>query len=182
MRGRRLVAAPDGMDWVVRVVWEPRWSALSRRVGGWRRRKAGERKDFSGLDLPDVPVGGSSHHGGSGGSGHHGGGGSSWGDLGDDLLIGVLVVVGMVVAGALFWWLLLPLLLAVVDLAVVILLLLAGVLARVVLGRPWVIEAVPRRGPARATQVVGWRNARREQERLAEQIAAGLEPVGRPAR
>jgi len=171
------------MDWVVRVVWEPRWSALSRRFGGWRRKKAGNRVDFSGLDLPDIATtsgNGDSRGGGGGHIGSGGGGGGFWDAVGEDILATIVAVMAVIVAGALFWWLLLPLLLMIVDLSVVIVLLLAGVLARVLLRRPWVIEAVPRRGPAQTFEVVGWRNARREQALAAERIAEGREPVDAP--
>jgi hypothetical protein len=94
--------APDGATWEVRVVWQPRWAALARRFGGWRRKRRGRDVDVSsGLSaLTD-------------GGGHHGGG---WLDnLGEDLLVGLAVIVALVVFGVLSWWLLLPLLLAVVD-------------------------------------------------------------------
>ena len=34
---------PGGETWGVRVVWQPRWSALVRRFGAWRRKRRGEK-------------------------------------------------------------------------------------------------------------------------------------------
>lgn len=156
-----LVTGPDGMDWKVRLVWEPRWRALSRRYGGWRRDKDSGSPDFSGLDYAATPTGSDSSSGGF------------FDDTGDDLAVFVLVVVAVIVAGALFWWLLLPLLLVVVDLIVVLVLLFAGLAARVALGRPWIVEAVPRRGPRIEQHVRGFRAARRARDDLAEQVRTG---------
>lgn len=160
-----IVQAPGGDSWRVRVVWEPRWRALARRFGGWRRRRRqgdGDPGDL-GVDLP------------SGGGGHHGGGGG-WGDLGDDIFIGIAVIVAMIVVGALFWWLLLPLLLLVLDVVVVVVLVLAGVVGRVLLRRPWTVQV---RGPAgveATTGVVGWRAALRTRDEIADKLRLGYRP------
>ncbi len=149
MRARQ-VRAPDGRPWSVRVVWMPRHHAW---LGGWRRR---DRDLSTGVeDLIDAP---------STGSGS--GGGFDWGD---DLLVGLAVAVAVVVFAGFFWWLLLPVLLLVLDLAVVLILLGAGVLTRVVLRRPWTIEA--RSGDAvYETTVVGWRAALRERDATADRL------------
>jgi hypothetical protein len=164
-----IVSAPDGVSWRVRVVWEPRWRALARRYGGWRRRRGG-RRGGDGFDVPDTTGFG------GGGGGHRGGGGF---DLGDDLVVGLAIVVGLIVFGLLFWWLLLPLLLLVVDMVVVVVLVVAGVVGRVLLRRPWTIRAVagPGTGPV-TIRVVGWRAARRARDELADRLRAGLPAVG----
>src|SRR5256885_987946 len=54
------VPAPAGRTWRVRVVWQPRWRALARRYGGWRRKRRGG-------DLSDLAMGGGGGHSGGGG-------------------------------------------------------------------------------------------------------------------
>jgi hypothetical protein len=149
---RTVVATtPRGVQWRVRVVWQPRWRALARRFGGWRRnRRSG---------------------GGSGGSG------GSWDptgavDFGDDLLVGIAVVIGLILFGLLFWFLLLPLLLLVLDMLVVIVLLMLAIPARVLLRRPWTIEAVA--GAERfETHTIGWRRALRVRDEIAQRLRDG---------
>ena len=159
------VTTPDGAAWQVRVVWMPRWRALARRFGGWRRergnqspRPKGERG--GGLDVPNVDVGGGNH-------------GGFWNDLGDDIFIAVVVIVGMIVFGLVFWWVLLPLLLLVVDGMVIIALAAAAIPARVFLGRPWTVEAV-REGDRVTREVAGGRRATQTRDELAEQLRLGV--------
>jgi hypothetical protein len=157
--------APDGVAWAVRVVWRPRWRPLARRFGGWRRkRRHGDVDLTSGLDLPS-------------GGGRGGGGGGFFDGLADDLLVGIVVIVGLVVFGLLAWWLLIPLLLLAVDAVVVLLLLAAAIPARVLLRRPWTVEAATSvAGGGQnwfAAEVVGWRQALRVRNDIAEQLRAG---------
>ncbi|MGC9667839.1 hypothetical protein ACNTMW_14950 [Planosporangium sp. 12N6] len=156
-------SSPDGTEWKVRVVWQPRWRALARRFGGWRRNRRKGGVDIGGLD---VPTGG----GGGGGDGFLGG-------LADDILVAIAVIVFLIVVGALFWWVLLPLLLLVVDLVVVILLLAVAIPARVLFRRPWTVEAarsVPDGGEEYfATEVVGWRHALGTRDEIAEKLRMG---------
>jgi hypothetical protein len=163
---RKITATtPDGTAWTVRVVWQPRWKALARRFGGWRRKR---RDSSSLLDGVDVPTGG-------GGGGHHGGGGVL-DSLFDDIVIAIVVIIGLVVAGALFWWVLLPLLLLALDAIVVVVLLALAIPARVLLRRPWTVEAVRRAaggGEWFATEVVGWREALRTRDEIADKIRLG---------
>lgn len=138
---------PGGQRWRVRVLWLPRHRALARRFGGWRR----DRRKGRGLDSPldAVP------------------------DGGDDVLFAVAVVVAVVLAVGLFWWVLLPLLLLVVDVLVVVVLLVAGVAARVLLRRPWSVEAARQDGHVVTRSIVGWRAALRERDDLAAAIVHG---------
>ncbi|WP_213005572.1 hypothetical protein [Paractinoplanes toevensis] len=158
------VQASDGVAWRVRVVWEPRWRALARRFGGWRRKRkdrdgGGDFPD-PGLDLPS--------------GGHHSGGGGFMSDLADDLVVGIAIIIGLIVFGFLFWWLLLPLLLLVLDIIVVVLLVIAGVVGRVLFRRPWIVEAT---GPQKVTaEVVGWRAALRTRDEMAEKLRLGYRP------
>ncbi|GIF20906.1 hypothetical protein Ate02nite_36360 [Paractinoplanes tereljensis] len=159
------VQALDGAAWRVRVVWEPRWRALARRFGGWRRK----RKDRDGgPDFPDpgldLPSGG-----------HHSGGGF-FDDLADDLVVGIAIIIGMIVFGLLFWWLLLPLLLLILDVMIVVLLVIAGVVGRVLFRRPWLVEATGPQGGLVTTEVVGWRAALRTRDEIADKLRLGYRP------
>jgi hypothetical protein len=159
-----IVQAPDNTSWRVRVVWEPRWRAMARRYGGWRRRHQDDRT--GGSDLPDlsgadIPVA-------------RGGGGGSWHNLGDDILVGIAVIIGIIVVGLLFWWLLLPLLLLILDVVAVVVLLVAGIAGRVLFRRPWTVQASGGPAAARvAARVVGWRAALRVRDEMADRLRAG---------
>jgi hypothetical protein len=149
---RTIVATtPAGNQWRVRVLWQPRWRALARRFGGWRRKRRGG--DGGNWDLP---------------------GGL---DLGDDLLVGIAVIVGLILFGVLFWFVLLPLILLLLDLLVVVVLLVLAIPARVLLRRPWTIEAIPATqggGDNRfSTQVIGWRRARRVRDEIVQKLRDG---------
>lgn len=93
-------------------------------------------------------------------------------DLGDDpisLAIGVLLLIG---AGALLGIFLLPLVLFLGELLLLVPLAALGILGRLLLRRPWTIEA--RHGPTVVrTQVVGWHDSTREIARLASQVRLG---------
>jgi hypothetical protein len=154
--------APTGVGWAVRVVWLPRWRPLARRFGGWRRKHRGPDVDLTpGLDVP------------SGG----GGGGGFLDGLADDLAVAVVVIVGLLLFGLLAWWVLIPLLLLAVDAIVVVLLFVVAILTRVLLRRPWTVEATtPAAGGGEdrfATEVVGWREALRSRDEIAGKLRAG---------
>ncbi|HEX6685199.1 MAG TPA: hypothetical protein VF062_20580 [Candidatus Limnocylindrales bacterium] len=145
-----------GADWAVRVVWQPRWRALARRFGGWRRKRR-EKKEGGGFDLPDV------------------------GGIGDDIFAAILVIVGLILFGLLFWFLLLPMMLLLVDIVIVVLLMLLAIPARVLLRRPWTVEAYrPGTKPDTqewfATDVVGWRKALEMRDHIAQRLGAGHPP------
>jgi hypothetical protein len=148
--------SPAGVEWSVRVVWEPRWRALARRFGGWRRRRGkGGGPELPNLDLPNI-------------------GGLD----GDGCLVMIGVVLAAIVAALLFWWLLLPLLLLFVDLLVILVLLVAGIAARVLFRRPWTVQASASTGETLSVNVVGWRRALRRRDEIAEQLRHGLTPDG----
>ena len=161
----RTVTTPDGVVWTVQVRFLPRWRFLSRRIARRRWRDRTPDVDVGALgDL--VPDGGG--HGGSGGSG-----GLDLDGFDEGVAI-VLVVVGIVLAVALCWLLVVPLLLLVVDVVVVVALLVAGVVARVVLRRPWeIVAGHPGSERAVVTTVVGWRAARRRRDVVAGRLAKG---------
>lgn len=163
---KRTVHTADGERWRVGRRWSSSWWIA------WRRK----RGKGDGFDLPDVdlPTGGGGHHGG-GGSLNHGGGGGGFdlGDVGDDLVIGVvLLVVVVVVVIVLF---------PVIELLIAVLLLFFAVAGRVVLRRPWTVEA---------RRVSGWRGKTvgraswsvvglRRSGAAAREIAEALEATGR---
>jgi hypothetical protein len=152
---RTIVATtPAGVEWRVRVQWMPRWRALARRFGGWRRR--GRERRGGGGGSFDVPAGL---------------------DLGDDLLAAIAIIVALILFALLFWFLLLPLLLLMLDLVVVIILLALAIPARVLLRRPWTVEAVTD-GPEGAerrftTQTVGWRRALHVRDEIVQKLRDG---------
>ncbi|NJC73004.1 hypothetical protein HC031_25280 [Planosporangium thailandense] len=160
-----MTATPGGAQWRVRVVWQPRWRKLARRFGGWRSaRRNGRGGDLGGFDIP------------TGGGGGGGGDGFLHG-LADDIVVAIAVIVCLIVVGALFWWVLLPLLLLVIDMVVVVVLLAVAIPARVLLGRPWTVEAAtaaPDDGEDYfVAEVVGWRRALRTRDEIAEKLRLG---------
>ncbi|MFI5890337.1 hypothetical protein ACIA5D_09475 [Actinoplanes sp. NPDC051513] len=167
------VTAPSGAAWRVRVVWAPRWRALARRFGGWRSKRSGNSGDVVDGALQ---VGGDVSTSGGGGGG--GGGGFS---LGDEIAAIVVIFIAFVLAAALFWWVLLPLLLLVLDVLIVLLLLAASVVARVLLRRPWTVEATAAGNPRITEQVVGWRAALRRRDEIADALSRGLSPEPMPS-
>jgi hypothetical protein len=163
--------APSGEQWQVRVQWLPRWRFLARRFGGWRRgRRGGSGSDA--LDATDqLGQVGTGHSGG-------GGGGGFFDSLGDDIAVAIFVIIGFILFGLVFWFLLLPVLLLVVDLLVVVILCLAAGVARVLLRRPWTVEAVSGEEGARGYRrftvaVVGWRAALRTRDEIAGKLRQG---------
>ena len=159
------VQTTTGATWRVRVVWEPRWRALARRFGGWRRkRRDGEGGVDLGLSDIDLPSGGG------------GGGGGGLSDLADDIVVLIAIVIGLILFGFLFWWLLLPLLLLVLDVVVVVVLVIVGAVSRVLFRRPWIVQATGEPGGRVSAEVVGWRAALRTRDEMAEKLRLGYRP------
>jgi hypothetical protein len=153
----RVVAAPDGTQWTVRVVWVPRWRALARRFGGWRHKRKRKGVDVDPGDAASGVL--------------------DIGSAGDEILVVVVIFIGVILAAVLFWWVLLPLLLVVLDLLIVLILLAVGVVARVLFRRPWTVEATAEGAETIQDGVVGWRAALRRRDELAEQLRAGTRPA-----
>ena len=110
--------------------------------------------------------------------GHGGGGGGSFGmDFADDFLGAIAAIVALVVAGLLFWWIVLPALLLVLDVIIVAVLTVAGLLARVLLHRPWTVEVNSQDGRRFTRQVVGWRNAQAAISDASAELRNGASPV-----
>lgn len=141
---------PSHTEWAVRVVWAPRHRALVRRIGAWRRRTEADAGSRSG------------------------GGSGNWFDFpADDFFFWIFVaVLAILVAALLLWWVVIPLLLLLLDGLIVFLLLLVGVSARLVLRRPWTVEAAGE-GYTHAVEVIGWRRALRARDGIANGLQTG---------
>jgi hypothetical protein len=98
------------------------------------------------------------------------------GDLGaaDEAAGAIVLVLGLVVLAVLavvFVW---PLLALAVELLIALILVLAGLVARIVLRRPWIVEASTPGGASRLRyRVRGYRAMRRVCAELADRLAAG---------
>ncbi len=150
--GSRVVRTPSGQEWRVGRRWigrpMPRWRKLSRR-----KTSNGEARPLDAAEvLFSVP------------------------DLGgiDDLgaaivILGAIVVIAIVVV---------PLLLFGIELILLGLLVATGILGRVILGRPWLVQASPTNGDAEALhwQVTGWRHSSNLIDEVASSLEAGLNP------
>jgi hypothetical protein len=93
-------------------------------------------------------------------------------DLGDDPISLVIGIVLGLVAVLLLGVFLLPALLFLGELLLLVPLALAGLIGRLLLRRPWTIEA-SRPGLSIRTHVGGWSASRAEVQRLAAQVRAG---------
>jgi hypothetical protein len=94
-----------------------------------------------------------------------------------DALDEILVVIGAVIAIVVFVVFVLPVLLLLAELLLLALLVLLGVLMRIFLRRPWIVDAVrDATGQRHSWKVVGWRASGRLVERVTGQIATGQEP------
>jgi hypothetical protein len=140
------VRAPDGKTWVVRRRWMPKRPRLRRRV------RANDVIQSSNWDIPDL------------------GGIEELGPLG--------IVVGIV--GALLFVLvvstvLIPFLALTIELILVIILFGAGLIGRLLLGRPWRIEATTSGPPEerREIEVAGLRESAQAARDLAKDLEAG---------
>ncbi|HVM40867.1 MAG TPA: hypothetical protein VM618_08845 [Acidimicrobiia bacterium] len=160
--------APDGSTWTVARRWTPRRKLRDLR---WRReewatttsagtKRADEHDDESRADEKD----------------------RSWlldvldpTVFFDDLPGGILAVIVIAAALVLFAFVVWPLLLVLFDVVVIVLLTLAGVVGRIVLRRPWIVEAEGSNGERHEYRVVGWRDS----QRLVTDLAFALE-TGRP--
>jgi hypothetical protein len=96
------------------------------------------------------------------------------GGLGDDLT-GIVLAIVIGVVGFLLVLVLFNVVAIAIELILLVLVLFGGMFARVVLRRPWVVQASTDGPPAdrRAWKVVGWRRGNRVIADVASQLAAG---------
>jgi hypothetical protein len=98
-------------------------------------------------------------------------------DFGDSITVTLAIAAGMLIV----CFVLLPLLGVALELIPAVAVVGFGVFGRVVLGRPWVIEAVDLddRGRSRTFAVRGWRASGRAVDEISTAIAAGSPPPER---
>lgn len=152
----REVFAPDGRRWVVRRRWVARYGAASwwdhlghrwERRRGRRTRRAEHKERGCNGDLSGFAV-----------------------DSLQDLALVILAAAAIVLLVMVLW----PLLLVLVDALVLLVLAVGGACARVVLRRPWAVDAVPDVGDALRWRIIGWRRSGRLRDEIAEAFERGL--------
>lgn len=141
----RRVSTPEGQVWNVRRRWVPR---LGQETLWQRFRRRIHRTFERATEGAEADPG-------------------CLADFGEGLVAGVAILLFVLF----LVFVAVPLLVAVVDVLIVLLLAALGVLARVVLRRPWVVEA---RSGTRTViwRVVGWRASGEQRDRVAEWIAS----------
>lgn len=144
------VTDPSGVEWLVRVEWAPRHRALVRHFGAWRRgrkKEDGSRWDWIPDWFPSFP--------------------------GDDILGPIFVALFVLVASALLlWWVVLPLLFLLIDALVLLALFVLGLGVRILLRRPWTVQASAGE-QVRSVQIAGWRRALRARDGIAAGLKSG---------
>lgn len=95
----------------------------------------------------------------------------------DDIFIGIGIVIAVVV----FVVFLLPIVIALIELTLLLLLVAAGVLVRVLLRRPWIVDVqrLDAHGGS-SWKVVGWRRSGELVTALATQLQSGQPMTGLP--
>jgi hypothetical protein len=149
------VTAPDGARWSVRRQWAPRLhgrglrSRMSSRRANRRRKRSAKSDDTRDrwYDHLDVPFDGL------------------------DELAWVVLAIAVIVVLVLFG---IPLILAVIDALLFLVLLISGVVARLLLRRPWTVEATSDRGDRLLDQVAGWRASGVRRNEMAERLSLGF--------
>ena len=151
------VTAPDGRRWTVRRRWLPRYDGrgLRERLRDHRARRQRQRQH---------------------GEGH-------WWDWFDPFWLVpdesiTALVIGVLIMGLITFTIFvgLPILLALVDAVVVLFAAVGGLAARVLLRRPWTVEATASSEERHVRQVVGWRAAGRAARSWAEELRLGHRP------
>jgi hypothetical protein len=149
MRGRT-VRAPDGRSWVVRRRWMPRVGAGT----AWSRLSRRSRRSTKHAEMAgDVSLF------------------SAF--IVDDFAVVVRWVVIVVIATLLI---VLSAFAAVVEVALLVLLVLVGILTRVLLDRPWTIEATPDEGESLTWLATGWRSSAERLDQIATLLESGITP------
>jgi hypothetical protein len=147
---QRTVRAPDGRSWVVRRRWMPRVGAGTAwsRLNRRSRRSTKHAETVGDVSLFSAFVV-------------------------DDFAVVVRWVVIVVVATLLI---VVSAFAAVVEIALLAILLLIGILTRILLDRPWTIEATPDEGEALKWQATGWRASTERLDQIATLLESGITP------
>jgi hypothetical protein len=151
--GARTVQAPSGQEWHIGRRWigrpMPRWRKMRSR----KTRKADGGRIDAAEALFSVP---------------------DFNGL-DDLGAAVLIVLALVVIALV----LVPLLMFGIELVLLGLLAAAGIVGRTLLGRPWIVQAIPSDDKADTLTwpVVGWRRSARVIQEVATSLEAGRDPT-----
>jgi hypothetical protein len=150
--GARTVRTPSGQEWRVGRRWIgrplPRWRKMRSR----KAHKSGGGRIDAAEALFSVP---------------------DFNNL-DDLGAAVLVVLALVVIALVV----IPLLLFGIELILLGLLVATGIVGRTLLGRPWVVQAIPVDDTVSTLTwpVVGWRRSVRLIEEVAGSLESGIDP------
>jgi hypothetical protein len=107
-------------------------------------------------------------------SGTSGGGDAAWWalDVGNDFLAGIAIALVVLVLVGVFVFLVIPLIVFTLELLVVLLVVALAALGRVLLGRPWTVEA--RSGDdVRTYAVKGWRASAEKVDEVATSLERG---------
>ena len=144
------IVARDGRRWVVRRRWMPRLGTETL----WGRFHRRFRKVMKRVgDAADVDPG-----------------------CGELLGEGIAVALVVILVALLLFFVVVPLLVAIVDVLILVLLAIASALARILLRRPWIVEAVADDGTLQRWRVVGWRASGDRCTQIARRLEAGLDP------
>jgi hypothetical protein len=143
----RRVSTPDGVVWSVRRRWLPH-----REGKGVVQRFRKHSKPNAG-DFADLPLG--------------------IGDGAAGLVVALVIGIALVLL-LVFGW---PVILLGIDLVWLLLVGVLGVIGRIVLRRPWRVEAVSRT-ERRSWFVKGYRAAGRERDEIARRFQHGQNPTG----
>ncbi|MFZ6004706.1 MAG: hypothetical protein ACOYXM_12340 [Actinomycetota bacterium] len=151
---RPVVVAPDGRRWVVRRRWLPRLGTETvwGRFHGRFRQTVRRVRDTADADPGCLA------------------------DIGEGVVAAIVVTVGLL----LLVFVLFPLLLAVLDLLVILLLALLSVAGRVLLRRPWTVEASSDDDVSLSWKVVGWGASAAKIDEVSTHLAAGIRPPADP--
>lgn len=142
------VLAPDGRRWVVRRRWLPRLGSETLWGRFHRRFRQSVRRagDAADLDPGCLEI------------------------VGEGIVAAIAIVVVVLVA----LFVAIPLLVALVDVLILLVLAILGVVARVVLRRPWLVEARADDGTVLQWKVVGWRASDEWRTRIRDLLEAGV--------
>lgn len=146
------VRSPDGRQWKIRRRWVPRLGTerILSKVRHQVPTKEKSGSDGAGVDTRD------------------------WMPFAQIDVVAIALLVLVVVLVALL--IVVPVLFVVLDLAILAVLAVAGIVAKVLFRRPWVVEAVTDRGKRHEWRVAGWRRSGERCLEIARSLEAGVIP------